>query len=203
MTYKLNDRAVAGYNPSCESDGYDLHLYNNNLNDFYSSSNVLIDKNTEKLLITEIMPNPSEGSEWFELYNPTNSRINLNGLKICDGLGSTHCYYFAKDDYIDSGYKTYDKGQTKITLNDSGDYLTLSNASDEVIMETDGFEGADDGISFSLFGIDWKWTKSATKGSTNIFEDIVEVEEGRQKGKAENNQENDKKESRYNRGRRQ
>jgi hypothetical protein len=38
-------------------------------------------------------------------------------------------------------------------------------------------EGADDGISFSLFGNEWKWTKYQTLNTENIFEDIIEVEE--------------------------
>ena len=46
------------------------------------------------LVITEIMANPAgrdEGGEWFELYNPSASGVDLTGVKIeaarADGTG--------------------------------------------------------------------------------------------------------------------
>lgn len=39
------------------------------------------------IVINEIMPNPAEGPEWLELYNPTPYDIDLNGTWIDDILG--------------------------------------------------------------------------------------------------------------------
>ena len=40
-----------------------------------------VDPNIYRIVISEILADPSEGSEWFEIYNPTNVTINLYGLK--------------------------------------------------------------------------------------------------------------------------
>jgi len=39
------------------------------------------------IVINEVMPNPEEGPEWLELYNPTPYDIDLNGAWIDDILG--------------------------------------------------------------------------------------------------------------------
>jgi hypothetical protein len=61
-------------------------------------------------------------------------------------------------------------------LNDSGDGLELLDVADNLIFATDNFEGAEDGISFSLFGSEWKWTNRQTPGLQNVFLDLLEVE---------------------------
>lgn len=131
-------------------------------------------------MISELLPNPKTGeTEWFELYNGTSKDINLSGLKICDGMGSTHCYYFPENEIIPAGkYKTYQQSVTKITLNDTGDWLELRDLSDNIVTDSGGNYGeADDGLSLSLFGGEFKWTKSPTPGEQNIYTDTIEIEE--------------------------
>jgi hypothetical protein len=135
------------------------------------------DPNQRNLIISELLPNPEEGDEWFELFNPTNHLVSLAGLKVCDNSGSIHCYFFYKTDSIGSlAYKSYSQKTTKITLNDSGDGLELLDLADNLIFATDNFEGADDGISLSLFGSEWRWTGKQTPSLQNVFVDILEVE---------------------------
>lgn len=153
----------------------------NNENDFVSSVKtvpVVIDLNANKVVISELLPNPDGGEEWFELYNPTNLGISLANLKICDALGARHCYFFNKVDTLLAGaYKTYTQSITKITLNNDGDWLELYDMSDNLLTDTGGNYGvADKGVSLALFGTDYQWTKSLTPAAQNIFTDTIEVE---------------------------
>jgi len=152
---------------------------NNNLTDFASSVQAIsLDVNSDKLVISELLPNPSEGEEWVELFNPTNLRVNLGGLKLCDAIGSVHCYYFPNTEVLGPfEYKIYSQSTTKITLNNTGDWAELRDGIDNVIADTGGNYGdTDAGISLSLFGSDFQWTKAPTPNTQNIYVDIVEVE---------------------------
>jgi len=161
------------------SEGVDT---DNNENDFESSVKVvpiIIDQNANKLVISELLPSPKSGEEWFELYNPTNLDISLANLKICDVLGSTHYYSFDEEDYLPANsYKTYAQSLTKITLNNNGDFLELYDISDNLITDSGGDYGdSDKGISLALFGSEYRWTKAVTRAGENVFVDIIEIEE--------------------------
>lgn len=134
--------------------------------------------NVDKLVISELLPSPASGEEWFELYNPTNLNVSLANLKICDALGARHCYFFDKSDLLTGGsYKIYAQSVTKITLNNTGDWLELYDASDNLLADSGGNYGvADKGISLSLFGSEYKWTTTLTPNAQNVFTDTIEVE---------------------------
>ena len=152
---------------------------NNSSQDFEAIvTPIFIDLNADKLVISELLPNPETGSEWFELYNPTNLSIGLANLKICDALGARHCYFFNEAEIIPANsYKAFTQSTTKITLNNDGDWLELYDASDNLITDTGGDYGvADKGLSLALFGAEYQWTKTPTEGSQNIFTDTIEVE---------------------------
>jgi hypothetical protein len=158
------------------SNGIDTD--NNNMDFSVVTEPMIIDVNADKLIISELLPSPATGEEWFELYNPTNVAISLANLKICDAVGSRHCYYFEKTDFLSGGsYKIYGAALTKMTLNNSGDWLELYDANDNLLTDSGGDYGAaDKGISLSVFGTEYRWTASLTPGSKNVFTDTVEVE---------------------------
>lgn len=137
-----------------------------------------LDPNANKLVITEVMPAPNDQEEWFELFNPTSLPVSLSGLKICDAIGSVHCYYFGKVEKLEPlEYKIYAQSITKITLNNTGDWLEIRDTEDNLLVDSGGDYGdADSGISLSLFGSEYTWTKTATPNQSNIFTDTVEVE---------------------------
>jgi hypothetical protein len=151
----------------------------NNLADFKSSLKAAtLDPNIDKVVISEIMPNPEDGEEWFELYNQTNLPVNLSGTKVCDGVGSVHCYFFGVSDFLaPNEYKIYSQETTKITMNNSGDWLEFRDSDDDIIADTGGNYGnTDKGISLALFGDIWQWTKTPTPAAQNIYTDTVEIE---------------------------
>lgn len=138
-----------------------------------------IDPNAAKLVISEVLPNPETGDEWFELYNPTSQNISLENLKICDALGRRHCYRFAADSFITAeSYQAYEQPITKITLNNDGDWLELYDGNGELITTSgENYGEADNGISLSLFGSKYEWTATPTPGEQNIYTDTIEIEE--------------------------
>lgn len=151
----------------------------NNYNDFILvEPESVVDINADKIIFTEVMPNPDEGEEWFEIYNPTNLVINLFGLKVCDGAGKTHCYNFKDGETLPPySYVVFEQSKTKITLNNDGDWLELFNDEEMIIADTyQDFGDSDRGNSFAYFSSGWMWTSTPSKALENIFTDILEIE---------------------------
>jgi len=162
--------------PYVRKDGQDTD--NNSLDFDAKVPEKSIDQNGNKLIISELLPDPDDGIEWFEIYNPTNQTIRLENLKVCDLFGSPHCFSFPVEDVIlPFQYKAYDQSLTKITLNNDGDMLELQDYQGNIFSSTRvNYGDAEGGAGFALFGSEWHWTKTPTKGSQNIFTDIVELE---------------------------
>lgn len=95
------------------------------------------------LLITEIMANPSAvtdtNGEWFELFNPTDSSINLSGITLSDAGSNSYVISSGSDLWIDSG-NYFVMARNGSRLNNGGftaDYVyanfILGNSSDQII----------------------------------------------------------------------
>lgn len=93
------------------------------------------------VMVTEYMPNPDAVSdsngEWFELYNPTNSSIDLSGWTIKDDGSDTHTI-----GKLSIGAKAYavlaknsnssTNGGVKVDYAYSG--INLANSTDEIVL---------------------------------------------------------------------
>ncbi|MBN2051923.1 lamin tail domain-containing protein [Candidatus Woesearchaeota archaeon] len=115
------------------------------------------------LVITEIMYNPDAVSdtagEWFEVYNPGSSAVNLNGWTIQD-LG-TDSFTFSQDVLVQpSDYAVLCKN-TDNTLNggiicDAGySSFTLGNTADAIVILNPNNEIIDD-VSYDISVDPWK-----------------------------------------------
>lgn len=99
------------------------------------------------LLITEIMANPAAVSdsngEWFELFNPTGSAINLANVSLSDNGSNLHTISAGSDLFIGAGdyFVLGRNGDTSLNGGLEPDYVyssfTLGNSSDQIIL-TDG-----------------------------------------------------------------
>src|SRR5574338_238667 len=80
---------------------------------------------TSHVVINEVFPSPSSGSEWVELYNPTASSVDLTGWSINDDDGHST----AVNGSIAAGsWATFD-----VTgLNNTGDVVSLNDGSTDV-----------------------------------------------------------------------
>lgn len=124
------------------------------------------------LLITEIMANPMQVSdsngEWFELFNPTSSPINLQGLTLSDDTSNEHTVsadsplwvaagqYFVMGKNGDAGSNggfTADYTYNGFTLGNSGDQIVFSNGLTELLRFNYGADFDIAGQSRELIGL--------------------------------------------------
>lgn len=124
------------------------------------------------IIINEIYPNPNlEGCndewcqfEWIELYNPTESKVELNEYQLKDNTG----HAFSSLDNVSIEPNGYLILTDSNVLNNTGDNLSFYGPEDALISQIEFGEGRK-GESFSLFETGWKWTVSPTPKSVNVL----------------------------------
>ena len=138
------------------------------------------------LLITEVMANPAAVSdtngEWFEIYNTTDSVINLSGLVLRDN-GSNQHTISAADKLFVSGGSYFVLGRNGDS-NSNGGYLadytysnfSLGNTADDIILEFDNTVIASLIYNDSLFGtagnsVEWNRTNFTLTPDTYVYGD--------------------------------
>lgn len=130
----------------------------------------------------EILPHPknidwnSDGKmniddEWIELVNFSKGMVSLEGWKIMDKSGKT--YVLPKISISPESFIALYKSQTSITLNDTGDILTLLDPEGN-IADSVGFGSSSSklDISYAKWGDSWEWTETPTPGAIN---NIVQI----------------------------
>lgn len=80
---------------------------------------------TNHVVINEIFPSPSSGSEWIELYNPTSSTVDLTGWKLKDSASYSKTL---SGTLLAGGFVTFDV----TSFNNSGDTARLNNSTDDI-----------------------------------------------------------------------
>lgn len=135
---------------------------------------------SEKVIITELYPNPSTTSndEFIEVFNDDNNSVNLKGWKLDDQSPGGSAEYVINSDVIilPGEYKAFTKGITHISLNDTGDSARLLQPTGKVVSETPNYGSTQKGSSYSLFDNNWRWTLEVTKDKENILE-LPEIDE--------------------------
>jgi hypothetical protein len=120
--------------------------------------------NIGSIIISEIYPYPSIGEEFVELYNNTEQDIDLNGWKISDLAKS-----FILSGIIPAkSYKMYIQSETKISLNNTSETVTLTDNYNQ-IQSTTSYTKAYNGLSYIPILQGWGWTKTITPNASNIF----------------------------------
>jgi hypothetical protein len=121
------------------------------------------------ICLSEVMPKPTEGDEWIELYNSEMTK-DIGGLVIADIAGATKQYKVPEGTQIaEGGYLVLYKKDTGITLNDDGDGVVLIDGTGKVFDETGNLGSASAGVSFAFDGAAWKQTSKTTPGSPNVI----------------------------------
>ncbi len=133
---------------------------------------------SHKILISEVYPSPqSEEVEWVELYNFSDKKIDLTEWSIGDNSKNQ----MLEDLIVKAdSYLVLSDEDLKITLNNSGDKITLSDPNEELV-DTFKYIETDKGISNIRKWKDGKYenkvvqSKKPTKGKRNVFVDPDDV----------------------------
>jgi hypothetical protein len=124
------------------------------------------------VVINEILPSPEgadEQGEWIELYNTNNFEADLSGWKIEDVEGTKTIYFITNGTKISAnGYLLLKRPETKITLNNTTDGLTLYWPN-EKITDSMVYEKAPTNQSYNKTSSGWQWSTSLTPGDKNII----------------------------------
>jgi len=123
------------------------------------------------IIFNEILPSPDgpdETEEWIELYNQNNFEVDISEWKIQDIEGSTTTYTFSANTKIGPNkYLVLTRPETKITLNNTGDGLTLFQPDDKIIDKV-SYNKAPRSQSYNKTGSGWAWSVELTPDKKNI-----------------------------------
>lgn len=134
----------------------------------------------EGIVLNEILPSP-EGpdaeNEWIEIFNQNDFEVNLSGWKIKDKEGRITVYTFPEDTKISpEGYLVLSRPITKITLNNSGDGLSLIQP-DEEITDSTTYQKAPREQSYNRTTSGWFWGSVLTPGKPNKIPEKISMTE--------------------------
>lgn len=123
-----------------------------------------------KLELSEIFPDPTSpqvdtADEFIEIYNPTDQEVDLSGWKLKDESGDE---YLIKDKSIAPKSRlAIFVLESKITLNNTGDIITLLDPNGSLVDESADYESAEPGLSWSKISGVWQWTVGPTANAEN------------------------------------
>jgi hypothetical protein len=105
--------------------------------------------------------------EWIEVFNQNNFEVDLSNWQITDTLGKTNTYTFPAGTKIPAqGFLILSRPTTKITLNNDGDELLLTQPNGN-ILDSVNYEKAPRGQSYNRTESDWAWSTILTPGLLN------------------------------------
>ncbi len=122
------------------------------------------------LKLTELMPDPASPQsdstdEFIEIYNPNSTTVNLDGWKLTDDSGKE--FIIKGKTLAPNSYVALYIPETGITLNNTGDTISLTNPNGDVTDQSADYGNAKEGYSWSLIDGQWDWATSPTPGTTN------------------------------------
>jgi hypothetical protein len=126
---------------------------------------------TTTIRIYEIYPRPSTTSndEFIELYNFGDTTIDLNGWQLDDVRdGGSNPYVFENKTLAPESFLVLYKPQSRLTLNDSGDSVSLIQPNGFVLDEI-AYETAERGKSLARFDNGFEWTETITPNGENVL----------------------------------
>ncbi len=123
--------------------------------------------------INEFLPDPSgkdEEGEFIELYNAGPAEINLQDWQLDDKADGGSRPFTFKENFIISAqeYLALEYADTKIALNNSGDWVRLLWPTGQAIDENE-YPDAPEGESYNKTPAGWRWSTKSTPGEENII----------------------------------
>ncbi|OGG26620.1 hypothetical protein A2960_00415 [Candidatus Gottesmanbacteria bacterium RIFCSPLOWO2_01_FULL_39_12b] len=119
------------------------------------------------VVINEIMPNPSSGDDWIELYKTDQTEIDLSGWKIEDSTSVAKTF---SDGTKIASASSYYQVMLSNRLNNGGDTVKLKDNNGNIINETTYSSNPGEGITLGRFpdgSSNWGILTSSTPNSSN------------------------------------
>jgi hypothetical protein len=121
-------------------------------------------------------PEGSDDGEWIELYNSFNQEIDLSGWFLCDNKCSEQSkdggYKIENLKIPKSGWAVIERGDSKISLDNSSDKLYLFDPNHDWVDSVAYDLSMKEGFSFAWEDENWFLTTMITKGEENVIEEV-------------------------------
>jgi hypothetical protein len=126
------------------------------------------------LNVTELLPNPAppatdDADEYVEIYNPNTEPVDLEGYKVQTGKSYSYTYIFGGGSIAPGAYLVLYSSESNLTLANTGGKARVLDPAGVTVSETDPYDGAADGATWSYIDNTWEWTTTATPGAANMF----------------------------------
>ena len=125
---------------------------------------------SDAIRLSEVLPNPStteSDDEFIEVYNTGDDAVDLSGWQLRDAAGTT---YTISATVSAHRYFSWYRSDSKISLNNSGDSVTLLQPDGTVVDTVSYTESAADDTSYALNAANnWAWTTLPTPYTANQF----------------------------------
>lgn len=127
-------------------------------------------QNYPQMLISEVYPDPGSDQsdsvdEFIEVYNPNDFEVSLSGWSLRDEGGTN--YKLGDINIGPYQYLAFFSKDTPISLNNSGDVVSLYNPANQMVDQTPSYNESQEGLSWGLTPAGWGWTQSPTPNNAN------------------------------------
>lgn len=123
------------------------------------------------LQLTELLPNVSgndTGSEFIEIYNPTDRTADLGLYILYVGVNNEKSYQFPTGSSIGPGeYVVFRDSQMKFTLVNTAGRVSLAGNDGAIISQSDAYANPADDESWAVVDGRWQYTNQPTPGAAN------------------------------------
>lgn len=125
---------------------------------------------SKKIHLSEVLPNPStteSQDEFIEIYSTDTEAVDLTGWEVRDAAGTT----YTLTGTVSAGrYFAWYRADTKISLNNTGDSVTLLQPDGKEVETITYTDSAADDSSYALNSSgQWTWSETPTPFTANQF----------------------------------
>lgn len=126
------------------------------------------------LQITELLPDPAApqadaSDEFIELYNPTNTPVNLGDYTLLTGLNNTYHFRLPVTTLAPHQYKAFYSRDTGLSLSNTSSKAQLLAPDGSVLSNTVAYENIGEGEAWALIDNTWQITRQPTPDMANIL----------------------------------
>ena len=135
----------------------------------YAWDTITVKIQNQEITISEFIPNPigSDDEEWIEIYNKSDSIIDISNWQLDDEASGSQPFTFPQNTLIaPKNYLVFSKKITGITLNNDKDSVRLL-LSEGIVFQEINYEDSKQGQSSALINEEFIWSVP-TPGIANI-----------------------------------